>query len=166
MSPAGLEPAFPASMRPQTHASDRAATGFNTPHTHTHTHTHTHIYIYIYIYIYICNFILKRCQTLLFFSIDRRNRTMRKGAGGMTMDRAKSTISAKNLSQLHTVHHKPRHGGTWNWTWPSVVRRRPVTPRYAAQPSNRRNFSPSCLIFIARMNQEHQPTNPPMKGAF
>ena len=82
---------------------------------------------------------------------------MSKGTGGMTMDRGNSTISEKNLSQFHTVHHKPRHGGPWNWTWSSVVRRRPVTPRYAAQPSNRRNFSPSSLIFIARMNQEHHP---------
>jgi hypothetical protein len=35
---------------------------------------------------------------------------MRKGTVGVKIDRGKSTISEKNLSQFHTVHHKPPHG--------------------------------------------------------
>jgi hypothetical protein len=57
MPSAGFEYAVPACQRPQTHALDRAATGFD---------THTRVRAYIN------NLILKRCQTLRFCIIGDR----------------------------------------------------------------------------------------------
>ena len=42
MPPAGFEPTIPASVRPQTHALDRAATGIALG-TYIHTYIHTYI---------------------------------------------------------------------------------------------------------------------------
>jgi hypothetical protein len=130
MPPAGFEYAVPACHWPQTHALGRAANGFD-----THKNTHTRVCARAYI----SNFVLKHCQTLRFCIIGDRYKKQDYEKGHCWNDTGKGKIDGLGktclIATLSTTNtHEDAPGNEFQ---PSAVRRRPITPRYAALSSNR-----------------------------